>query len=104
MTQSIGLVEQKNFDVIDIYRRGFEAVLENNPTSFDTIQEARSAGGLPPIEVVCFHELSVEGFDFVGQAEQDFLHLLTPGNRSCLGIWPRYRAAPPLESAEIIRI
>ena len=77
VTQSIGLVKQK--DIVDVYRRGFEGVLANNPTDFDTMDDARTAGGLPPIEVVCFYEeLSTEGFGFVGQAEQDFLHLLTP--------------------------
>ena len=66
VTQSIGLVEQKDFDVVDIYRRSFQAVLENNPSNFDRMQNARTAGGLPLIEIVCFYEeLPVDGFGFV---------------------------------------
>ena len=77
VTQSIGLVNQK--DIIEVYRRGFEGVLANNPTDFVIMQDARTAGGLPPIKVVClYEELPTEGFGFVGHAAQDFLHLLTP--------------------------
>lgn len=70
VTQSIGLVDQKNFGIIDVYRRGFEAVLADNTTDFDTMHKVRTAGGLPPVEVVCFYEKLSVGFDFVGQASE----------------------------------
>ena len=103
VTQSIGLIKQK--DIIDVYRRGFESVLANNPTDFNKIHKARTDGGLLPIEIACFYEeLSTEGYGFVGQAEQVLIHLLTPRNRSCLEVRPCCRTAPPLESTEIIWI
>jgi len=77
VTQSIGLAKQK--DIVDVLRCGFEAVLSDNPTDFDTMHEVRLARKLPPIKVVCFYaELPMEESNFVGQVKQDSIQLLTP--------------------------
>ncbi|KAH8894724.1 hypothetical protein GQ53DRAFT_780118 [Thozetella sp. PMI_491] len=73
LCRSIGVVKQRNAQIVEVLRRDSE-VLARIQDSFHTMVKARVGDGLPPIEISCFYkELPLQGIGLVVPQESAIL-------------------------------